>query len=107
MNKEVKEYIEKQKSPQKEIIKKVRKILLKTLKDPDEKTGWGVIIYKKSKFYLAGLKDKVNLGFAIKGLTKEEIKNFEGTGKTMNSKCLINTFKERYLTLPLLELYIT
>lgn len=35
------------------------------------------------KFYIGALKDHVNLGFAISGLTKEEADLFEGQGKTM------------------------
>ena len=35
------------------------------------------------KYYILGLKDSVNLGFTISGLSKEEIALFEGTGKTM------------------------
>lgn len=83
MDQKIKEYIEKQKSPQKEIITKIRKIILNTFNDCDEKVGWGVIVYKEGKFYLAGLKDKVHLGFSILGLTKEERELFEGSGKTM------------------------
>lgn len=81
--KQVTEYINKQKSPQKEIINKLRKIIQSTLKDSQERMAWGVLAYKKGKFYLVGLKDSVNLGFAIKGLPKDDIKKFEGSGKTM------------------------
>jgi hypothetical protein len=83
MNPDVKDYIEKQKSPQKEIINKIRKIILKTIPKCDEAKTWGVISYDKNKFYLVALKDKINLGFSIIGLDKEEIKLFEGSGKTM------------------------
>lgn len=41
MDKQVDEYIKKQKSPQKEIIKKVREIFLKTLPGCEEKSVWG------------------------------------------------------------------
>ena len=82
MDKDITKYIEKQKSPQKEILKRLRKIILKTVKC-DERMAWGVPTFKKGKFYIVGLKDKVNLGFAIKGLSKDEIKLFEGAGKTM------------------------
>ena len=83
MDKKVLEYINKQKSPQKEIIKAVRKIFFKTLKNCDEKFGWGVITLSGGKFYLAAMKERVHVGFSIIGLDKEEIKLFEGTGKTM------------------------
>ncbi|MCK4996428.1 MAG: DUF1801 domain-containing protein, partial [Thermoplasmatales archaeon] len=35
------------------------------------------------KYYIAALKDHVNLGFSLKGLSKKEQGLFEGTGKTM------------------------
>ena len=80
MNKEVTEYINKLNSPQKEICKKLRKILLKTLPKINEQKKLGVAWY--GKYYIAGLKDSVNLGFSVKGLTKDEKSNFNGTGKT-------------------------
>ena len=83
MDKKVAEYIEKQESPQKEIIQKVRKIFLKTLPNCEEKSAWGVITFAEGKFYLAAMKNRVHVGFAINGLNKEEINFFEGSGKTM------------------------
>lgn len=93
MNKKVKEYIEKQKSPQKEILQKVRRIILKTLPGCQEEAKWGVVAFAGGKFYIAALKDKVNIGFAIKGLDKEEISLFEGNGKTMRH-IKINALKD-------------
>ncbi|MBN1384548.1 MAG: DUF1801 domain-containing protein [Elusimicrobia bacterium] len=93
MNKEVKKYIEKQKSPQKEILKKVRNIILKTLPGCDEKTAWGVVTFSGNKFYIVALKDKVNVGFAIAGLSKKEAGLFEGSGKTMRH-IKIHTLKD-------------
>ena len=83
MDKQVEEYIEKQGSPQKEIILKVRDIFLKTLPNCEEKKTWGVVVFGKDKFYIGAIKDRVHVGFAITGLSKEEIKLFEGNGKTM------------------------
>ena len=83
MDKQVEEYIEKQGSPQKEIILKVRDIFLKTLPNCEEKKTWEVVVFGKDKFYIGAIKDRVHVGFAITGLTKEEIKLFEGSGKTM------------------------
>ena len=83
ISEKVKEYIDKQKSPQKEIILKVRKIFFKTIRNCEEDFDWGVISLDQGRFYLVGLKDKVNVGFSIKGLSKEEINEFEGKGKTM------------------------
>ena len=83
MDKSVDKYIEKQKSPQKEILKKVRKIFFKTIPGIDEAMKWGVVAFDGGKFYAAALKERVHVGFAIKGLTKKEIALFEGSGKTM------------------------
>jgi len=83
MDKQVNDYIEKQESPQKEIIQKIRKIFQKTLPIPKEKMRWGVITFASGKFYLAAMKHRVHVGFAITGLNKDEIRLFEGTGKTM------------------------
>ena len=83
MNTLVDEYIENQKSPQKEILQKVRKIFLKTLPNCEEKMMWGVVTFAGGKFYIAALKNRVHVGFAITGLNKEEISLFEGSGKTM------------------------
>jgi hypothetical protein len=82
MDEKVKQYIDKQKSPQKKIILTLRKIFLKTIKNCEEKFGWGVISLDGNRFYLVGLKERVHIGFAIGGLTKEEIAQFEGAGKT-------------------------
>jgi len=82
MNEKVKNYIEKQKSPQKEICNKLREIILKTFPDIKEEMKMGVPWYE-DKYYIVALKDHVNLGFSLKGLSKEEIKLFQGGGKTM------------------------
>ena len=81
MNKEVSEYIEKRKSPQKEICKRLRRIIIKTLPKVDEKMKMGVAWY--GKYYIVGLKDSVNLGFSVKGLLKKDKDNFTGSGKLM------------------------
>jgi hypothetical protein len=83
MDKKVKEYIDKQKSPQKDICLKVRGIILKTFPDIKEEMKWGVPVYGGGKFYIGALRDHVNLGFSIDGLTKDELALFEGNGKTM------------------------
>ncbi len=89
MNEDVEKYIKKQKSPQKEILKKLRSIILKTFPKINEEFKAGVPCYGVTpkdycgKYYIVALKDHVNLGFSLKGLTKKEIKLFEGTGKTM------------------------
>ena len=83
MNREIKAYINKQKSPQMEILKKLRKIFLQTITGCEEKMNWGVITFAENKYYIAALKGKVHVGFSINGLNKEEVAWFEGSGKTM------------------------
>jgi hypothetical protein len=83
MNNDVGKYIEKQKSPQKEIIKKVRRIIIKHFPGIKEESKWGVIAYAGGKYYLAGMKERVHLGFSISGLSEKELKLFEGGGKYM------------------------
>lgn len=75
----VTEYIAKQKSPQKEIIVKLRKIILS--QKLNEEIKMGVLWYEK--FYLVGLKDSVNMGFCVDGLSKEELNLLNGKGKLM------------------------
>jgi hypothetical protein len=82
MDKKVDEYIKKQKSPQKEILQKLRKIILKTFPKINEEIKMGVPWYE-GKYYLVALKDHVNLGFSVQGLTKKEQDLFEGKGKYM------------------------
>lgn len=82
MNEEVTKYIEKQKFPQKEICKRLRKIIFKTFPGIEEEMKWGVPSYGQGKYYIVALKAHVNLGFSLKGLLKEEIALFKGSGKT-------------------------
>ena len=81
MTKEVIEYLEKQKSPQKEIVQKLRTIILDTLPGIKERLWMGVPWYEK--FYVVALKDHVNLGFSVKGLSDQEKSLFEGKGQMM------------------------
>ena len=83
MDQQVKVYIERQKSPQKEILQKVREIFLETLPSCEEKMAWGVVTFAGGKFYIAAMKNRVHVGFAVTGLAKDEINLFEGSGKTM------------------------
>ena len=79
----VDEYINKQPSPQREICRRLRELILKTLPDAKEEMMWGVPVFGGGKFYIGAFKKNVNLGFSIQGLSKEEIALFEGGGKTM------------------------
>ena len=76
-------YIKKQKTPQKEIAKRLRLIIMNTFPGIKEEFKWGVPVYGDGKYYIGCLKDKVNLGFSINGLSKNDIDKFEGQGKTM------------------------
>jgi len=82
MDKKVTNYIEKQKSPQQEILSKLREIITRNFPGTREEMKWGVPNYE-GKYYIVALKDHVNLGFSLKGLSKEEQKLLEGSGKTM------------------------
>lgn len=92
MGKQVDEYIDKQKSSLKEILQKVREIFHDTLPNCEEKMAWGVPTFASGKFYIAAMKNCVHVGFAITGLSKDEISLFEGSGRTM-----------RHIKLPTLE----
>jgi hypothetical protein len=80
MNK-IDEYINKQKLPQKEICQKLRKIILETFPTIKEEMKWGVPAFGDG-FYIVALKDHVNLGFATRGLSEEDLALFDGGGKT-------------------------
>ena len=82
MHEKVKSYLENLPSPQKEICKKVRKIILDTFPNLEESFKNGVPWYE-CKYYIVGLKDHVNIGFSVEGLTEEEMKLFQGKGKYM------------------------
>ena len=82
MSEQVESYIRKQKSPQAKIVQKLRKLILKTFPKIHEELKMGVPWYE-GKFYLVALKDSVNLGFAVQGLTEKQAENFKGQGKYM------------------------
>jgi hypothetical protein len=79
---QVEKYIENQQSPQKEIVQRLRDIILKTLPDVKEEFKMGVPWYE-GKFYVVALRDHVNLGFSVKGLLEQDKALFEGKGKMM------------------------
>jgi len=83
MGNQVASYIDKQKSPHKEILQEVRKIFEKTLPNCKEEMRWGVVTFASGKFYIAAMKNCVHVGFAITGLSEDEIALFKGNGKTM------------------------
>jgi uncharacterized protein YdhG (YjbR/CyaY superfamily) len=53
----VDQYIEKQKSPQKEICQHLHKIILETFPDIKEEMKWGVPAFGEGLYYLVALKD--------------------------------------------------
>ena len=83
MSNKIDDYINQQASPQKEICQHLRRLILETFPGVKEEMKWGVPVFAEGKFYIAALKDHVNLGFSIKGLGKEDIALFEGSGKMM------------------------
>ncbi|MFH1470446.1 MAG: DUF1801 domain-containing protein [Candidatus Micrarchaeota archaeon] len=82
MDKTVDSYIGKQESPQKEICLELRKIILGALPGVKEEMKMGVPWYG-GKCYIVSLKDHVNIGFCLEGLSKEETSLLEGNGKMM------------------------
>jgi hypothetical protein len=82
MNKQVKEYLARLPSPQKEICTRLRKIILATCPDIEESFKNGVPWYE-CKYYIVGLKDHVNLGFSVEGLSAKQMSLLEGKGKYM------------------------
>ena len=79
---EVEKYVEKQKSPQREIVQRLREMILKSFPNIKEEFKMGVPWYE-GKYYIVALKDHVNLGFSVKGLSEEEKALFEGKEKMM------------------------
>jgi hypothetical protein len=78
----VTEYLQGLQSPYKELIERLRAIILINFPTIQE-TVMHEGLWYESKFYLAKVQDHVNLGVGIKGLSSEDIKLFLGTGKTM------------------------
>lgn len=80
-SKEVDKYINKFDGEKKKTLEKLRALILKTRPNLKEEFKMGVPWYG-GLFYLVGLKDHVNMGFAFGGLEKHE-KELEGKGKYM------------------------
>jgi hypothetical protein len=83
MDNKITDYINRQKTPQKEICLELRRIILKLYPKIKEEMKWGAIVYDGGKYYIAVVTYGVNLGFAVNGLNNEEAKQFEGNGRTM------------------------
>lgn len=80
-DKKVDAYINRFDGEKKKILKKLRNIILKTRPKLKEEIKMGVPWYS-DLFYLVGLKDHVNMGFAFGGLKKNE-NELEGKGRYM------------------------
>jgi hypothetical protein len=83
MEQEIADYINKQSSPQKEICLALRKTLLDVFPEIKEEMKWGAMVFGEGRYYIGVVKYGVNFGFAINGLSNEEVKFFDGNGKTM------------------------
>jgi len=81
-NKKIDEYIDRQKSPQKEICQKLKQIIFDTFPKINKEMKWGVPAFGNGKYYIVALKDHVNLGFSSQGLTEKDIALFDGGGNT-------------------------
>lgn len=102
MDPKIDEYINKQKTLQKEICNYLRNLIHKTIPGIKEEMKWGVPVFADGKFYIGSFKNNVNLGVSINGLSEKEITLFEGSGKTMRHikiKSLQNIDEERLVKL--------
>lgn len=93
-------YIAKQPSPQKEICKKLRTIILKTFPGIQEEQKWDVPVYDGGSFYIGAVKHGVNLGFSVEKLNEEKSSLFKGKGKHMRHIKILSVkeIDEKYIT---------
>ncbi|MFZ5364097.1 MAG: DUF1801 domain-containing protein [Patescibacteria group bacterium] len=82
INPEVNEYFKKQPEDRRKILKQLRSLILETLPGAEESFLYGVPVYDRGRIYLVNLKNQINLGFSIIGLSKQAVDLFEGSGKT-------------------------
>ena len=83
MDSKVNDYFSKLPKNKRKLCLTLRGIILKNFPEIQEEYRWGAVVYDNGRFYLAGVRRGVNIGFAIHGLSKEEISLFKGSGKTM------------------------
>lgn len=83
--KKVEAYLNKQQTLQKELCLSLRKILFKIYPKIKEEIKWGVISYDNGMYYIGVVKHGVNFGFSMNGLSNNDIKKFNGNGKTMRN----------------------
>lgn len=89
MDPQVQQYLEKQPPLRKEVMESLREILFQVIPTLHEKMEWGVMCYD-DLYYIANLPKQINMGFSIIGLLPEQIKLFEGGGKTMRHLKFMN-----------------
>jgi len=65
-----------------EIVQQLRSIILKTFPTIKEEVKMSVPWYE-GQFYLVALRNHVNLGFSVKGLSENQMALLEGEGKIM------------------------
>ncbi|MFH1290549.1 MAG: DUF1801 domain-containing protein [Nanoarchaeota archaeon] len=80
MDKKVTAYIGELPSPQKEICKRLRKIVLSLKVKEEMKMG---VPWYEGKYYIYGGKDSVNLGVSVWKMSKREMAGLKGKGKHM------------------------
>lgn len=80
----VSEYIMRQPEPQREICSRLREIILRACPGIEERMKLGVPYYDDD-VYILSLKDHVNLGLSIQGLSDQDLNQLKGTGKTARS----------------------
>jgi hypothetical protein len=76
----VTQYINKQPAPNKQILKKLRKLIKQTAPKITEEMKMGVPWYE-GKYYLVSLKDHVNMGFAYTSMVAKYQNKLEGKGQ--------------------------
>ena len=76
MSSPVDNYITKQESPQKEICRELKALILKTLPGAREEMKWGVPTFCNGKSYIVALTDYLTFGFSVKRLSKKEVALF-------------------------------
>ena len=72
MDSKVDNYFSKLPKNKREICLALRNIILKNFPEIQEEYRWGAVVYDNGRFYLAGVRRGVNIGFTILGLSKED-----------------------------------
>lgn len=90
MNFEIENYIKKQPSPQKEILKKIQTLIKESIPSAQEEMGYGVLAFKlhKNKVYYAGFANHIGLYPDPNTMIffKKELKNYETSKGTIKFK---------------------